>query len=132
MNKSMILLIVACFSLPARAAQDDARLDLAISEFSYEVFESVIKTYDQIQLDIEVSPRFFKANGALRYSVDGDGFPVSGTCSVTGEDVVFCAIDASFASLYLELDGDLNGTYILLDAGGSYISEGEVTFLSLD
>ena len=132
MQRLFLLVLTASFSLPAIAGLDDAQLDLAITPFSFDVFEGGTRTYDSIQLDIEQSPRVFKANGALIYSVDGDGFPVAGTCAITGESVVFCAINTFFATLYLDLDDQLNGTYLLNDAGGTFISEGEVTFISLE
>lgn len=132
MKKLITVSLFFSFSLPAFAGLDDAQLDLGITPFNFEVFESSIKTYDQIQLDIEQSPRVFKANGALRYSVDGDGFPITGTCSLTEQQTVFCALNASFASIYLELDGELNGTYLLNGADGVFISEGAVSFIALN
>lgn len=131
MKKLLVALLFTGFSVPAWAGLDDAQLDLAITEFSFEIFESSLKTYDQIQLDIEQSPRVFKANGALKYSVDGDGFPITGTCALTEEEAVFCSLNFSYATLYLELTAGLNGTYVLLGAGGVFISEGLVTFISL-
>ncbi|NKB33477.1 MAG: hypothetical protein GKR91_10305 [Pseudomonadales bacterium] len=108
MNKFVCVVLFASLSAPSFAGLDDAQLDLALTEFSFEVFEGDLKTYDSIILDIEQSPRVFKANGALKYSVNDDGFPVTGTCAISQESTIFCAIDASFATLYLELDGELN------------------------
>lgn len=132
MNKLLVVLLFIGFGVPAWAGLDDSQLDLGITEFSFEIAESSMKTYDQIQLDIEQSPRVFKANGALRYSVDGDGFPVTGTCALTDEETVFCSLNFSYATMYLELTGELNGTYLLLGAGGAFITEGLVTFISLE
>lgn len=132
MKKLLSVLLLTGFSLPVWAGLDDSQLDLGITEFSFQVFEGGTKTYDQIQLDIEQSPRVFKANGALKYSVNDDGFPITGTCALTQEETVFCTLNASFASIYLELDGELNGTYILNGADGVFISEGVVSFISLE
>ena len=132
MKKLLVALLFVGCSVPVWAGLDDAQLNLDITEFSFEIFESSVKTYDQIQLDIEQSPRVFKVNGALKYSVDGDGFPITGTCAVTETGNAFCSLNFSYATMYLELTGELDGTYVLLGAGGVFITEGVITFVSLE
>ena len=110
----------------ALAGPEDFTLSLGIDSFS-----AFGQSYDQIWLDIEQTPRFFQVHGAVIDSATTDGLPVTGTCAFGGE-AIFCTLGSFPFNMWLDMDAELNGQFVVEDQQTNEIGEGSVTFISLE
>lgn len=85
-----------------------------------------ITKFESLELDLEILPRFVRANGALVTDANQSTAIATGTCRVVQANEVFCSMAVSNKTLSLVIDAQLNGTYFYADSDSSLLLEGSV------
>jgi hypothetical protein len=114
---------------PAFAQSSDIRINWMLSDLTFNS-----RDYGTLQLDLEPTHRFIRANGVLleRTATAGQGMvAATGTCFGRGTDGYQCVVQVSQFALELTIDNSLAGSYILRDSAGATVRTGMVFYTGI-
>ncbi|MAO39024.1 MAG: hypothetical protein CMK70_01975 [Pseudohongiella sp.] len=114
---------------PAFAQSSDIRINWMLSDLTFNS-----RDYGTLQLDLEPTHRFIRANGVLleRTATAGQGMvAATGTCFGRGIDGYQCVVQVSQFALELTIDNSLAGSYILRDSAGATVKTGTVFYTGI-
>lgn len=120
----MMFSFFALFSLSAFA--EEAQLTWSITEVTLDG-----EAYNRLELDVVLGPRYIKANGAIANSETFLTLPATGTCFLTSSDGAFCNVQAGLYLFSVNLNAELNGSYLITQPNGEQAGPGSVTLLNI-
>jgi len=84
-----------------------------------------------LTIDLDIGTTFISAHGGVDYD-DGLTSPITGTCFFTNNGGIFCtsSITEGLTGI-LDIGGDLNGTWEVIDIDGVIVESGEATFFDV-
>lgn len=129
--QALFLVFVLGFipTAPLFAQPSDIRINWMLSDLTFNS-----RDYGTLQLDLEPTHRFIRANGVLleRGATAGQGMvAATGTCFGRGTDGYQCVVQVSQFALELTIDNTLAGSYILRDSAGASVRTGAVLYTGI-